>query len=170
MSKLSNAAEVTKSDRKISKTTLQEENNIKDVIAASSSKAELDFHPEIHKIYVDSASAMPPRRKSAQEASSLLAGVRPDWNFSLCFLKPPPHACTHQENLPAASLRGRVTTSGPQMPLPLPNPVGALAPRPSHPGWGQQAHRRRIAIARPPQQGSAGRERRHGSMSFVIYS
>jgi hypothetical protein len=43
------AAEVTKSDLRTSKATLQEENDIEDAIAASSGKPELSFHPEIHR-------------------------------------------------------------------------------------------------------------------------
>jgi hypothetical protein len=42
-------AETTPSNLRISKTTLQEENDIKDAIAASSDKPELDFRPKIHR-------------------------------------------------------------------------------------------------------------------------
>jgi hypothetical protein len=49
MSELFDAAEVPKSDRMTSKVTLQEENDIEDVIAATSSKLDLSFHPEIHR-------------------------------------------------------------------------------------------------------------------------
>ena len=45
MSEHSDAAEVNKSDQRIFKATLQEENDIKDAIAASSSMPELSFHP-----------------------------------------------------------------------------------------------------------------------------
>jgi hypothetical protein len=43
------ATEVTKSDRRTSTTTLQEKNDIKNVVAASSSKPELSFHLDIHQ-------------------------------------------------------------------------------------------------------------------------
>jgi hypothetical protein len=43
------ATEITKSDRRTSKTTLQEENDIKNTVAVSSSKLELGFHLEIHQ-------------------------------------------------------------------------------------------------------------------------
>jgi hypothetical protein len=49
MSKSSNAAEVTKSDRRTSKTTLQEEIDNEDVVVALSGKPELSFHPEIYR-------------------------------------------------------------------------------------------------------------------------
>ena len=49
ISALSDAVEVMKLDRRTSKTMLQEENDIKDVVAASSSKPELGFHSKIHQ-------------------------------------------------------------------------------------------------------------------------
>jgi len=49
MSKSLGAAEVTKSDLRISKAMLQEENNIEDAAAASSRKPELSFQPEIRR-------------------------------------------------------------------------------------------------------------------------
>jgi len=49
MSETSDAAEVTKLDRRTSKMTIQKENDIKDVIASSSSKPKLGFHLEIHQ-------------------------------------------------------------------------------------------------------------------------
>jgi len=56
MSKSSHAAEVTKQDRRISKAMVQEENDIKDAVAGSSSEPKLDFHPtDSRKRYHDNA-------------------------------------------------------------------------------------------------------------------
>jgi hypothetical protein len=49
MFKSSDAVEVIKPDRRISKATLQKENDIKDTVAASSGKPRIGFHPEIHR-------------------------------------------------------------------------------------------------------------------------
>ena len=58
MSEPSNAAEVTKLDQRISKTTLQEENNIKESVTTLSSKLQLEFHRRSIKIWVDSVGVM----------------------------------------------------------------------------------------------------------------
>jgi len=56
MSESSHAAEVTKQDRRISKAMVQEENDIKDAVAGSSSEPKLDFHlTDSRKRYHDNA-------------------------------------------------------------------------------------------------------------------
>ena len=57
---------------------LQEENDVKDAVAASSSKLELGFHLKIHQIWCRKRIGNTSTRKSAQKASLLPLG------FLLC--------------------------------------------------------------------------------------
>ena len=72
ISALSDAVEVMKLDRRTSKTMLQEENDIKDVVAASSSKPKFGFHSKIHQ-YLQTPPPTMPHQEMAPKAPPLLS-------------------------------------------------------------------------------------------------
>ena len=115
---------------------LQEENDVKDAIAASSSKLELGFHPKIHQIRCQKRIGNTSNEEIGARSVAISIGISP------ALLIP----------RPASEAWSVVTTNKPKMTLPPLNPAVAPAPWRATLGRGQQACRHPVVVARLPSK------------------